>query len=171
MIGLMGDEENHPQERCSLLQHYSSETVAHAGFLLTIGIIVTAFIDRVLGMFPPTYANLIYHGLVAVLLIPLTVAIIYLTGRFMCWGYLASNIMLVRPRDLKLNDVDKEFLDATQILVRLDYGATENVKRQHPRLKRHLSSLGKYLRWPVPYFASILVGVVYMVIVCVWILA
>jgi len=162
-------DENYPEERCSLLQHYSSETVSHAGFLLTLGIILTAFVDFIRVLFPPTTVNFTYHVLVGFFLIPLTLAIIYLAGKFMCWGYLASSIMLVRPRNLSFSDADHEFLDETLILGRLHYGATQNVKREHPSLTIFVSGLKAYLRWPAPYVISFLVGVFYILIVYAWI--
>lgn len=147
--------------RISLLQYYSSGTLAHGGYLIAFSLGVVSIIQLIPLLIPffqslPLPLPFILPVIIFCLIISIGV---HLVGRTFFWGKLANTILSAEPFDPeKLRRVHGEI---TPLLL-FHWGASEFIRKHYPKtFKFH--SLSGILKYYVVFLTlAIITSIVYL---------
>jgi len=143
--------------RMALLKYYSSECTAHGTYILTAVIALFAFLHFLPFAGHPN--KMVNASIVASILSCFSTALTHFIGRSLFWGYLASNILCVKPRSYEktterlkqwIKRAGNTYLASNTYLARLHFACSDYVTNKY-------RIVGKFSRIRIKILASVFV--------------
>jgi len=139
--------------RTALLEHYSSQITAHGTYLITLLVGFFSFVQAL--PFFQTLETLPRDFLRGFFLSIFLFLGVYLLGRTLLWGYLASAILRVTPK--KESEIKIEEGGSATLLTRLHLACIDHVIQKHKDLWQFYMNRYRELElWVILFVVSIL---------------